>query len=119
MKINIEFATIDIEKPQKVYDIKKNLKKQIVIENFSKDIIFMNIDTEILAAKNGYILDSANVSIQSGNAKLRYISNQRLIHISDTKVEIYKMSILTNVVPNKIQITPIDALEINGKPYEA
>jgi hypothetical protein len=35
----------------------------------------MNIDTEILAAKNGYILDSANVSIQSGNAKLRYISN--------------------------------------------
>jgi hypothetical protein len=79
----------------------------------------MNIDTEILAAKNGYILDSANVSIQSGNARLRYISNQRLIHISDKKVEIYKMSILTNVVPNKIQITPIDALEINEKPYEA
>jgi hypothetical protein len=29
----------------------------------------MNIGAEILAAKNGYILDSANVNIQSGNAK--------------------------------------------------
>ena len=81
-----------------------------MIENFSKDIIFMNIGAEILAAKNGYILDSANMNIHSGNAKLRYISNQRLIHISDTKLEIYKMSILTTVVPNKIQVTPVDAL---------
>ena len=46
----------------------------------------MNIGAEILAAKNGYILDSANVNIQSENAKLKYISNQRLIHISDRKV---------------------------------
>lgn len=70
----------------------------------------MNIGAEILAAKNGYILDSANVNIQSGNAKLKYVSNQRLIHISDKKLEIYKMRILTNVVPNKIQVSPIDAL---------
>ncbi len=79
----------------------------------------MNIGTEILAAKNGYILDSANVNIQSGNAKLKYISNQRLIHISDRKVEIYKMNILTNVVPNKIQVLPIDALEISDKTHES
>ena len=79
----------------------------------------MNIGTEILAAKNGYILDSANVNIQSGNAKLKYISNQRLIHISDRKVEIYKMSILTNIVPNKIQVLPIDALEISDKTHES
>ena len=46
----------------------------------------MNIGTEILAAKNGYILDSVNLKIQSGNAKLKYISNQRLVHISDTEL---------------------------------
>jgi hypothetical protein len=79
----------------------------------------MNIDAEILAAKNGYILDSANVNIQSGNTKLRFISNQRLIHLSDKKLEIYKMSILTTVIPNKIQVTPVDALEITDKPHEA
>ena len=119
IKINIDFTSIDIEKPQKVYDIKRNLKKMLVIENFSKDIIFMNIGAEILAAKNGYILDSASVNIQAGNAKLKYISNQRLIHITDSKLEIYKLSILTNVVPNKIQVTALDALEIKDKPHEA
>jgi len=54
----------------------------------------MNIGAEILAAKNGYIFDSANANIQSGNAMLKFFSNQRLIHISDKKVEIYKMNIL-------------------------
>ena len=28
------------------------------------------------------------------------------------------MSILTNVLPNKIQVSPIDALEIKDKPQE-
>jgi hypothetical protein len=79
----------------------------------------MNIGTEILAAKNGYILDSVKLNFQIGHAKLRYISNQRLIHISDTKLEIYKMTILTTVVPNKIHVTPVDALEIKDKPNEA
>ena len=46
----------------------------------------MNIGAEILAAKNGYILDSVKVNFESGNAQLKYISNQRLIHISDTKL---------------------------------
>jgi len=31
LKVNIEFSSIDIEKPQKVYDIKRNLKKMLVI----------------------------------------------------------------------------------------
>lgn len=46
----------------------------------------MNIGAQILAARGGYILDSANANILSDNAKLKYISNQRLIHISDKKV---------------------------------
>ena len=99
-----------------MYDIQCSLKKQIAISNYSKDIIFMSIGSEILAAKNGYILDSASINIQSINSKLSYISNSRLVYISPNKAEIYSLSILTNVVPNKMSVKPIDSLEINDKP---
>jgi hypothetical protein len=48
----------------RIYDIPNDLVSKFRIDNYSKDVFIMNFKFEILAAKDGYIIDSANTNIQ-------------------------------------------------------
>lgn len=75
-----------MSKPLKVYDIPGFLKKSVRLENYSKDIYLINLGREIYAVRKGYIIDSANVNISSEHNYLKYISHQKLMHVSEFKV---------------------------------
>lgn len=44
-----------------VYEIKESIKKRLNIFSYSKGTFIMNLQSEILAVKKGYILDSAQM----------------------------------------------------------
>lgn len=48
----------------RIYDIPNRLLKELIINNYTKDTFIMNFKFEILAAKDGYIMDSANINIE-------------------------------------------------------
>ena len=53
----------------------------------------MNLGFEILAVKRGYIIDSVNVNIQSSNTSLKFIPQDKLLLITEKKVEVYNFTI--------------------------
>lgn len=77
---------VRIGSPYKIYDINKKFKKVLEIKNFSKDITFINLGSEVIAAKKGYIIDSVNVNNKSENSILRYMGQQKLLHITTKRV---------------------------------
>jgi len=65
-----------------------------------------------LAAKDGYIIDSANTNIQEDGTCLVY-HGDHLLHVSENKLYIYSFKIITNSKPNKIDIKSIDSIEVH------
>jgi hypothetical protein len=39
-------------------------KGRMTIQNYTKDIIFMNLNHQVVAIKNGFLIDSVNVSVK-------------------------------------------------------
>ena len=70
----------------KIYDISGYMKDRVVLSNYSKDIFCMNLGYEILAVKKGYIIDRVNSNIADENAILKYMGNDRLIHVLPQKI---------------------------------
>ena len=70
----------------------------------------LNLGKEIYAIRRGYVLDFANVDIKSGYNQLKYLSNNKLIHVSDTKVEVYRFSINEEVHPPRIIVSSTDSI---------
>lgn len=64
--LEIDFGTEQIKtRPlYRVYDIMNYAKGKLSIQNYTKDIIFMNLNHQIMAIKNGYLIDSVNVAIK-------------------------------------------------------
>ena len=87
----------------RVYDIPNHLLKDLKISNFARDIFIMNFKFELLAAKDGYIMDSANINYEKEESFLVH-NGESIILITDIKMEIYSFKIATNVKPNKIII---------------
>lgn len=96
----------------KVYDVKEGLEKKIKLENFSKEIFLMNLGFEILAVKKGYIIDSAYLNIREESTFLRYIGNNRLLHLSPQKAEVYRFKIDFTSNPPRIDIISLDSIQI-------
>lgn len=48
----------------------------------------------------------------AGNNYLRYLSNNKLVHITDCKVEVYNFSIDENQHPPRIIVESTDSLQI-------
>ena len=85
----------------RIYDVPAGLVNKFKIDNFSKDVIILNFKFEILAAKDGFIIDTANTDIHEDGSCLVY-KDDHLLHISDEKLLIYGFRILTAVKPNRI-----------------
>jgi hypothetical protein len=62
-----------------------------------------------LAAKDGYIMDSANINIEEDESCLIHHGDHLLL-ISDIKLELYKFRIATNMKPNKIIVNSVDSV---------
>lgn len=85
----------------RIYDIPSGLVNKFKIDNFSRDVIILNFKFEILAARDGFIIDAANTNIQEDGSCLVY-QGDHLLHVSENQLFIYGFKILTNVKPNKI-----------------
>jgi len=116
MKVLFELIEIKVVQPVRIYDIKQTLKRHIRLENYSKDTFFINIGCELFAARKDFIIDSISINIQTDGSMLKYISNDRLLHIDQDKVEIYKIKIDTTLKPNRIKIASLDSLEVGRMP---
>jgi len=99
----------------RIYDIPSGLVSKFKIDNFSKDVIILNFKFEILAAKDGFIIDAANTNIQEDGSCLVY-QGDHLLHISEDKFFIYGFRIMTAVKPNKIELRSLDSIEIRKDP---
>lgn len=70
----------------------------------------MNLKTEVLAVKNGMIIDSVGVNFKFEHCYLRIMSGDVLVHILADKIEFYKLEIDYNVVPERIKVTSFDSI---------
>ena len=104
-----------IAKPVKIYEIAGYLRESTRLVNYSKTIFLINAGRDMFAVRKGYVVDMAHVNIQSGNNYLHYLSNHKLIHVTDIKVEIYQFSIDEAVHPPRISVCSTDSMEIPEK----
>ena len=84
-------------------------KPTIRISNYWNNIYLFNLGFEILAIKNGYVIDSANVNIQSQETQLVYIGEKKLVHLCNKRVDLYGFSVNENNPP-KINVGSIDSI---------
>lgn len=119
MEINFEGEQIKTREPYRVYDIMNYVKGKLSIQNYTKDIIFMNLNHQIMAIKNGYLIDTVNVSVNEEGEILKYIHPQTILHITKKNVEVYNFSINMAVKPEKIVLRSIDSIELKNIPSEA
>lgn len=119
MEINFEGEQIKTREPYRVYDIMNYVKGKLSIQNYTKDIIFMNLNHQIMAIKNGYLIDTVNVSVNEEGEILKYIHPQTILHITKKNVEVYNFSINMAVKPEKILLRSIDSIELKNIPSEA
>lgn len=94
-----------------MYDIPNSIVNKFKIDNFSRDTLILNFQFEILAAKDGFIIDTANINIQESGSSLIYHGDY-LLHISETKLLLYSFKIQQNTKPKKIDIKSLDSIEI-------
>lgn len=69
----------------------------------------MNFKHEILAAKDGYIVDSANINFEEESCLIH--TGEHLLLVSNIKLELYKFKIDTHHKPNKIVVHSVDSIE--------
>lgn len=112
IEVELKPTSIIVKEPQKVYDIKKSLKSKLILKNFSKETFLMNLGAEILAFKKGYIIDSVSISVSTENSILKYIGDERMIHISDRRIEIYEFKLNSSSKPYRIKVSPLDSISI-------
>ncbi len=79
-----------MSKLHKVYSIKKDLKPLLKFDNFSQRFFLLYVGLEVIAVmKEGYMIDSAKVDIQEEKSMLKYMGKNRLLLVSQSKIEEY------------------------------
>lgn len=59
----------------------------------------MSLKTQVLAVKNGLIIDSVGVNFKFDNCYLKIIKNDVLVHILTDKIEFYKLTLNYDFLP--------------------
>jgi len=110
LEINFGTEQIKTRELYRVYDIMNNVKGKLSIQNYTKEIIFMNLDHQIMAIKNGYLIDTVNVNVKGEGEFLKYIHPETILHINKKHVEVYNFSINMAVKPEKIVLRSLDSI---------
>ena len=120
LEIAFDGERIRPQEPYRVYNIMKQARGRLSVQNYTRDIIFMNLNNQIMAIKNGYLIDTFNVSnTEGGGGILRYIHPETILHITKKTVEVYHFSIDMSVKPGKIVLRSVDAVQLKGVPEGA
>jgi hypothetical protein len=99
LEIDFESEHIKARPLYRVYDIMNNAKGKLSIQNYTKDIIFMNLNHQIMAIKNGYLIDTVNLSVKGDGEILKYIHPNTILHVTKKNVEVYNFFIDMTVKP--------------------
>lgn len=110
VEIEYDYCNSKVCEMKKVYDIRKNLRHEINMLNISKNIFFLSLKTEVLAVKNGLIIDSVGVNFKFDNCYLKIIKNDVLVHILTDKIEFYHIKLNYDCLPEKIVVQPFDSM---------
>jgi hypothetical protein len=95
------------------YEIKKSLRDKISLNNFSKDIFLINRGKEVLAVRNGYILDSVQMSFENENFQFFYFyADKILFSVSLSRVDIYNFELNQKSKPHRIKTVAKDSLSL-------
>lgn len=94
-------------------------KGKLSIQNYTRDIIFMNLKNQLMAIKNGYLIDTVNVSVNDEGEILKYLHPNTILHVTKKNVEVYNFSINMAVKPEKIVLRSVDSIEISPTPPNA
>lgn len=70
----------------------------------------MNLKTQVLAVKNGMIIDSVGVNFKFDHCYLSIISADVLVYILTDKIEFYRLELNYDVMPERIKITSFDSI---------
>jgi len=58
-------------------------RERLSVQSYTRDIIFMNLGNQIMTIKNGYLIDTVNVTQdEAGSGILRYIHPNTILHIT-------------------------------------
>ena len=105
-----------MKEAEKIYDVKKSIKNKIVIKNFTKSAFIMNLESEILAFKKGYFIDSVNLQINQGRSYLKYVGHDTIVHLSNQTFEIYDYRLDTSVRPYRVKVKSKDCMSLKLPP---
>ncbi len=116
MEINFNQPEIKVSEIAKVFDIKTDLRDKIKLENYSKDIYLMKMKNSIVLFKKNYNIGDVHINKNTRTSYLEYLGSNKLILLTEDKIEINYLSIETNVNPNYVKTYPTDSILINRQP---
>ncbi len=99
VEIEYDYCSTKVSEIKKVYDIQKELRHEIKLLNISANIFFMSLKTEVLAVKNGLIIDSVGVNFKFANCYIKLIKKDVLVHVLENKIEFYHMKLNYDCLP--------------------
>ena len=91
-------------------------KEKLSVQNYTTDIIFLGIGHQIMAIKNGYLIDTVNLKVSNESEILKYLHPNTILHINKKSVEVYNFSIDMNAKPEKIVLHTTDSIELKKLP---
>ena len=97
-------------KMAKIYDVSS--KVDVKLSNYSEEIYLINLGYKVYAMKHGYLLDSVEVNNREYETYMRRVNQNELVHISEGKVDVYKLRINEEVNPAKMSLESRDSIEV-------
>ena len=79
------------------------------LTNYARDIVLLNFKFEILAAKDGFLIDTVNINIQDNSSFLLY-TGAHMLHISEELMLIYDFKVNTQSKPHRIEVRSLDSV---------
>lgn len=71
----------------------------------------MYVGLEVIAVmKEGYMIDSAKVDVQEGKSLLKYVGRNRLLLITQSKIEEYEFVLHEKSPPYRLLIKSLDSI---------
>lgn len=71
---------------------------------------------QLMAFKNGYIIDAVNTNIRQQNYFIKYVpASKRLFHFLDKVIDVYDVSMDETIKPEKLTLNCIDCMQFDRK----
>ena len=93
------------------YNIKVSERKDFSIFNYNKEICLIKFRYNIIAVKNGFVIDETNTNFRGEGSFVDIIEScNTVVHFRNTMVDVYKFSMNFNVKPEVIKLDCLDSI---------